>query len=123
MRCKIDENLPVDAAELVRAAGHECHTVFDEALAGAPDTQLSECCRFEGRVLFTLDLAFADIRAYPLEDYPGIVVLRPREPDRESVLRLIARTPPVLAREPVAQRLWIVEEERIRIRGAGESAV
>jgi hypothetical protein len=29
VRCKIDENLPIEAADLLRTSGHECHTVFD----------------------------------------------------------------------------------------------
>jgi hypothetical protein len=37
VRCKIDENVPIEAAELLRAAGHECQTVYDEALSGALD--------------------------------------------------------------------------------------
>jgi predicted nuclease of predicted toxin-antitoxin system len=77
VRCKIDENVPIEAAELLRAAGHECQTVYDEALGGASDQQVSELCRGEGRVLVTPDLDFAAIRAYPPAAYPGIVVLRP----------------------------------------------
>jgi hypothetical protein len=34
MRAKLDENLPVEAAELLRTAGWECDTVYDEGLAG-----------------------------------------------------------------------------------------
>ena len=91
MRCKIDENIPIDAAQLLRASGHECDTVYDEALSGARDESVIGRCRFERRVLLTLDLDFADIRAYPPGEYHGIVVLRPSEVDRPRVLRLIGR--------------------------------
>jgi hypothetical protein len=37
MRAKLDENLPVEAAELLRTAGWECDTVDEEGLAGADD--------------------------------------------------------------------------------------
>jgi hypothetical protein len=37
MRFKIDENLPIDAAELLAAAGHDAHTVLQEGLGGNPD--------------------------------------------------------------------------------------
>lgn len=123
MRCKIDENLPIDAAALLREAGHDCHTVYDEALAGAPDQQVIDTCRAEGRALLTLDLDFADLRTYPPADYPGIIVLRSAEPDKEHVLRLLARTLPVLEHEAVVQSLWIVEETRVRIRRSDDSAV
>jgi predicted nuclease of predicted toxin-antitoxin system len=123
VRCKIDENVPVDAAGLLGAAGHDCHTVYDEALGGAPDPRMIERRRDEGRVFLTLDADFADIRAYPPSAYPGIVVFRPAEPDRERVLRLIARTIPVFEREQVSQCLWIVEEARVRIRRSDDPSV
>ena len=123
MRCKIDENLPAEAADLLRARGHECHTVFDERLEGEVDALVYEQCRREDRVLLTLDLDFADIRAYPPHESPGIVVLRPSEPDRDRVLQLVRQALVAFDRDAVAQSLWIVEENRIRIRRPGEAAV
>jgi predicted nuclease of predicted toxin-antitoxin system len=73
-------------------------------------------------VLLTLDLDFADIRTYPPAESPGIIVLRPAEPDRDRLLRLVRQVVPALDRETVAQSLWIVEESRIRIRPSGEGA-
>ena len=123
MRCKVDENLPIDAAALMREAGHDCQTVYDEALAGAPDQRVIETCRAEGCALLTLDLDFADLRTYPPADHPGIIVLRPAEPDKEHVLRLLARTLAVLEREAVVHSLWVVEETRVRIRRSDDPAV
>ena len=80
MRAKLDENLPVEAAELLRTAGWECGTVYEEGLAGADEPIIAARCQAEERVLFTLDLDFGDIRAYPPSQYVGIVVLRPTEP-------------------------------------------
>jgi hypothetical protein len=34
MTFKIDENLPHDVADLLRAAGHEAHTIDEEGLQG-----------------------------------------------------------------------------------------
>ena len=123
MHGKLDENMPVEAAEILRAAGWECDTVFDEALGGAEDPDISARCQAEGRVLFTLDLDFADIRAYPPSAHVGIVVFRPIEPSRSRVLSLLQRAIPVLATEWAENRLWIVEPGRVRIRSAGASAV
>jgi predicted nuclease of predicted toxin-antitoxin system len=116
LRCKIDENLPTEAAALLRSAGHECHTVFDEGLSGAPDPAISARCMAEGRVLLTLDLDFADIRTYPPGRTVGIVVFRPVEPDRDRVLGLVRRVLPLLATDSLDGALWIVEEDRIRVR-------
>lgn len=116
MRFKVDENLPTDAAELLRAAGHDCHSVYDEDLGGAPDPRVADACRIEGRVLVTLDRDFADLRAYPPDQYAGIVVLRVSKPDRDRILGLLSRVLLMFQQETLAQRLWIVEEHRIRIR-------
>jgi predicted nuclease of predicted toxin-antitoxin system len=115
VRCKIDENMPIDAAQLLRASGHECDTVYDEALSGARDERVVERCRVEQRALLTLDLDFADIRSYPPGEYHGIVVLRPSESDRTRVLRLLGRIVPLLDRESLSGALWIVDEHRVRI--------
>jgi predicted nuclease of predicted toxin-antitoxin system len=123
MRAKLDENLPVEAAELLRTAGWECDTVDEEGLAGADDPIVAARCQVEARVLFTLDLDFADIRAYPPSEYLGIVVLRPTEPSRRQVLQLVSRALPVLSAEWMEHRLWIVEPARVRVRGANEPAV
>lgn len=109
MRAKLDESMPGEAAEILRSAGWECDTVHAEGLSGAHDQQIADVCRVESRVLVTLDLDFADIRAYPPEAYSGIVVLRLPTPSRDSVMRLLGRALP--------HQLWIIEPSRIRVRG------
>ena len=123
MRAKLDENVPIEAAELLRAAGWNCDTVHDEGLGGAEDPRVGAACQMEGRALFTLDLDFADIRAYPPSEYVGIVVFRPAEPSRRHVLQMLARVLPVLAAHWVDHQLWIVEPDRVRVRGADQPAV
>ena len=71
----------------------------------------------ERRVLVTLDLDFADIRAYPPTEYFGIIVLRIRSASAGTVLPVVERLAGVLAEEPIEGLLWVVEEDRIRIRG------
>jgi predicted nuclease of predicted toxin-antitoxin system len=123
MRAKLDENLPVEATELLRADGWDCDTVRDEGMGGAEDPQIAAVCRAEARVLFTLDLDFSDIRTYPPNEYVGIVVLRPAEPSRRMVLQMLTRVLPVLAAQWANHQLWIVEPNRVRVRGANEPAV
>jgi hypothetical protein len=74
-------------------------------------------------VLFTIELYFADIRAYPPSDQLGIVVFRAPKPTRAALLALVQTAIPVLASEWADRRLWIVEPGRVRVRGAGASAV
>ncbi len=117
MRFKLDENMPVEAAELLRAASHVAETVQDEQLAGHPDPDVALACQREQRTLITLDLDFADIRAYPPDQYSGLIVLRPRLQAKPFVLRLLSRLLPLFEQEPLDKSLWIVDETRLRIRG------
>ena len=116
MRFKVDENLPVEVAELLRQAGHDATTVTEEHLSGAADTGVASICQREKRALITLDADFSDIRAYPPKEYPGLVVLRPKGQDKPHVLDIMARLVQVFSSEPLEHHLWVVEERRIRIR-------
>lgn len=113
---KVDENLPNEAAERLTAAAHDVATVFQQGLNGRPDELLIDVCRREGRVLVTLDRDFEDIRTYPPADYPGIIVLRPAHLDKRRILAIIDRLVSVLDVEPVAAKLWIVDDVSIRVR-------
>ena len=117
MKFKIDENLPIEIAALLRASGHDTDTVHDEGLAGSPDTNVIAACKSEMRCLITLDLDFGDMRAYPPHELPGLIVLRLKRQDKAHVIEIASRMIPLLESEPIEQRLWIVEEERVRIRG------
>lgn len=101
MRFKIDENLPVELAEELRAARHEAATVDDQRLVGASDRHLSEVCKAEGRVFVTLDLDFADIRTYPSDEYSGLIVLRLSRQDKPRVVDVFRRTLKAFGNEPL----------------------
>jgi predicted nuclease of predicted toxin-antitoxin system len=116
-RFKVDENLPAEVAALLIDAGHDAVTVPDQRLSGQPDPIISAICRDEGRIVITLDLDFADIRAYPPADYAGIVVLRLTLLDKWHVLAAVQRLLPLLDQEPLAGKLWIADESIVRIRG------
>ena len=116
VRFKLDENLPVELAGLFRAAGHDAVTALDQNLKGVQDSDLASVCRREGRAIVTLDTDFADIRAYPPDAYPGLVVFRPSAQSRDRILILGARLVNVLSDMTLAGQLWIVEDSRIRVR-------
>lgn len=117
IKFKIDENLPVEVAEVFQQAGYEATTVHDQNLAGEIDHTLALVCQSEQRALITLDTDFADIRTYPPAQYVGIVVLRLKQQDKGSVLKVITRMIKALATEELGGYLWIVDEKRIRVRG------
>jgi predicted nuclease of predicted toxin-antitoxin system len=117
VRFKIDENLPIDVADLLRSAGHDALTVFDQRLIGEEDSRILDICQEEERTLVTLDLDFSDVRSYPPQEYFGLLVLRLHQQDKMYVVETIRRIIPLLQHEQIERRLWIVEENRIRVRG------
>lgn len=116
MQFKIDENLPIEVAEVLAQAGHDALTIHDQRMIGHPDPQVAAVCQSEQRALLTLDLDFADIRAYPPGDYFGVVVLRPRTQSKSAALNLVSLLLPLLATEPLTGNLWILQENGLRIR-------
>ena len=117
MEFKIDENLPVEVADLLRQVGYDAVTVLEQHLEGSPDSDIASVCQEEGRALITLDTDFANIRAYPPAQFSGLIVLRLHRQDKLHVLEVIGRLIPLLSSEPLEHLLWIVEETRLRIRG------
>lgn len=119
MRFKTDENLPIEVVELLRQHQHDALSVPEQQMAGQTDPLVAQVCRSEGRALVTCDLDFSDIRAYPPQDYPGLIVLRPAVQTISSLLRLMNRALPLLGQEPLAGHIWIVDDHQVRIRGSG----
>jgi predicted nuclease of predicted toxin-antitoxin system len=116
LKFKVDENLPGDYVTILRESGFEADTVSEENLSGAEDAALFQHCCADRRVLITLDLDFANVRAYPPSSHSGIVVLRPKSQDKPTLLRSLRRILPTLAIRSPEKQLWIVEHDRIRYR-------
>ena len=116
MQFKTDENLPVEVTELLRGAGYDAMSVLEQGMGGESDPVLDEVCLKEGRVLITLDTDFGDIRVYPPSEAPGYVVLRLKQQDKYSVIEIMERLIPMFNQENLENRLWIVDEQKVRIR-------
>ncbi len=115
MKFKIDENLPVEIADLLKRAGYDALTVSDQNLSGITDPEIISICNSEERALISFDLGFANIQAYPPENLPGLIVVRLKSQDKRHVPEVFSQFISTLLDEPVAGNLWIVEENRIRI--------
>ena len=116
MKFKLDENLPEQVCETLRALGQDAHTFADEQLCGATDQRVLQTCIIEDRILITLDLDFSDIRAYPPGTYPGIWVLRPSKQTFNAIEALVHAGMRLTAVERVRGQLWVIDEKRVRIR-------
>jgi predicted nuclease of predicted toxin-antitoxin system len=84
----------LEAGSTLREYGFDPDTVWDRSLCGADDQTIADRVRGEGRILLTLDLDFANIRAYPPDQHPGIIVLRLKGLDkayRDSPQRRLER--------------------------------
>lgn len=117
MHVKIDENLPSAVAEVFRGAGHDTETVIDEGLGGKTAPVVIGAAKHEGRALVTLDTGFRDIRTYPPGNFAGIIVLRPQTQAIPDLVAVARRTVLFASNVSVMGRLWIVEPERVRVRG------
>jgi predicted nuclease of predicted toxin-antitoxin system len=116
MRFKVDENLPVEIADLLPRQGHDAVTVSEQGLVGIADPAVAAVCQVEKRALVTLDLDFSDICRYPPENQAGILVLRPALQMIPALERMVARALTLLDQEPLEGCLWIVDDHRVRIR-------
>ena len=116
MKVKLDENLPAELLEDLCAPGHEADTVRDEALTGAPDSHVLDWIRHDGRVLFALDKGIADVRAYPPEQYPGIVLFRPGSMGRGTTLAFVRHHLRAALDRDVTGRLVVVTDRGLRVR-------
>lgn len=117
MKFKIDENLPVQVVDIIKEAGFEADSVYDERLGGSPDSSIFDVCQNDKRILVTLDLDFSDIRLYPPDSHFGIIILRLNSLSKNKIIQKIKQILPVIKTESLEACIWIVDERKIRIRG------
>lgn len=115
MRLKLDENLGLSTASLMRDAGHDTATVPDQRMCSVSDVELIAACRREHRCFVTLDLDFANPLVFPPSDFFGIAVLRPPSgPAPEHLIDVVKALIVGLNNHEINGRLWIVQRGRIR---------
>src|SRR5450759_4521488 len=76
MKIKLDENLPVRAAQRLREMGHDVETVLEEGLGGQADAAIWQAAQSEERFLITQDLDFSDMRQFAPGTHFGILLVR-----------------------------------------------
>jgi len=116
MRFKTDENLHPSLTIRLRDSDYDATSVWEENLRGCSDPDLSSVCQTEGRILITQDIGFSDIRAYPPEEHPGFIVLRLKDQSQRNQLQVLDRLLPLFKTHSVEKKLWVVDDNRVRIR-------
>ncbi len=91
MKIKLDENISRHLKFVIIQKGHECVTAEDEGLLSKTDVEVGAVAKTEGRMLFTLDLEFANLRKFPPGSHPGVVLFRPQSMGPLAVNRFITQ--------------------------------
>jgi len=111
MKVKLDENLPLRLATLLKNLGHDVHTLLDERLIGHADREIWEAAQKESRFLITQDLDFSDSRRFAPGSHHGILLIRLHSPNRRG---LVERIGELFEKENVSEwaRCFVVATER-----------
>jgi predicted nuclease of predicted toxin-antitoxin system len=115
MNIKLDENLPLALATLLKDLGHDVHTPRDEQLTGHTDIEIWEAAQKESRFLITQDLDFSDSRRFSPGSHHGILLIRLRSPNRRD---LIGRIGQLFQKENVGEWMHcfvVATERKIRV--------
>ena len=88
LRVKLDEDLPLDVALVLRNAGIDTHTVREEGLGGCSDDDVWRQVQSDKRCLITADKGFADIRRHSPGTHHGIILFRLERESRAGYARL-----------------------------------
>lgn len=116
MKLKLDENLSRYLKSSLSAYQHDVMTAADEGLLAQPDPAVAAAAKSEGRMLFTLDVEFGDLRKYAPGSHPGIILFRPKTFGPLAVNRFVETFVRDNALAPLAGGVVVVEPTRIRVR-------
>jgi predicted nuclease of predicted toxin-antitoxin system len=116
MRIKLDENITVDARDLLAALGHDVDTVADEQLVGRPDPDVLAAAVGDDRAPVTFDLGFGDPRSYPPGAHRGVILLRLRDQQPGNVVSVLQRLAEHHKLDELAGCVVVVTEKLVRIR-------
>ncbi len=116
MRIKLDENLSGGILYELRALGHDVESAQTERIVGVNDIEVARIAASEDRILFTMDLEFADLRKHPPGAHPGIVLFRPFTRGPGAVLRFILSFMPQVSALPLQGAVVVVDPGRVRVR-------
>ena len=116
IKIKLDENISRHLKPLLKQEGHEAITAGEEGLLGKRDVEIGNAAKAEGRILFTLDLEFGDLRKFPPGNHPGTVLFRPQSMGPGSVNRFITEFVRETDLALLAGCVVVVDPTRVRIR-------
>jgi predicted nuclease of predicted toxin-antitoxin system len=108
--------LSVDLARWLRELGHDAVHAAELGMQRAPDTEIMERARQEGRTVVTADLDYPHLLALTRAIEPSVILFRE---GNWSEAEVVTRMGDVLAALPgadLSQSIVVVERDRIRRR-------
>jgi predicted nuclease of predicted toxin-antitoxin system len=116
LRLLADMNISPKTVALLREQGWDIVRVPELLPLDAPDEQVLERARADGRVVVTQDLDFSTLLALSGEDRPSVVTLRLATSDPEIVARRLLEVLPEVGGALQEGSAVTVEETSVRIR-------
>ena len=116
MKIKLDENLSRQLKGPLSQQGHDVSTALEEGLLGKVDVEVGTAAKSEDRMIFTLDLDFADLRKFQPGSHPGVILFRPRSMGPSAVNQFVLKFAQQTELNELARCLAVVEPHRIRVR-------
>ena len=114
MHFLVDENLPVDVAEILRGSGHDVLHVAETDRRGASDREIWQLATREARIIMTRDL---DFPIPELPKPPGLILLRvPDAFSRSQIGRVVSDFVESEAFQQVTDTITVVSPGRVRAR-------
>lgn len=116
MKIKLDENLSRYLKAPLEQRGHEVKTAGEEGLHGKSDVEVGAAAKGEERMIFTLDLEFADLRKFPPGSHPGVILFRPRSMGPRAVNQFVLKFVEDTDLAQLTRCIAVIEPDRIRVR-------
>ncbi len=117
MNAVIDEDLPRSLADTLPDLGFTVFDIRDHGLRGSGDAQIFTFAQKQKAVLFSGDLGFSNIIAFPLGKHNGICVLRfPNEASVQTIKKEVAELLSRLLDGDYFGNLIILSPGKLRIR-------
>jgi predicted nuclease of predicted toxin-antitoxin system len=117
MKIKLDENISRHVKASIEQQGHDARTAAEEGLLAKSDVEVGSAAKTEDRMVFTLDLDFADLRKFQPGSHPGVILFRPRSMGPLAVNRFVLRFVQDTDLNKLSGCLAVVEPHRVRFDG------
>ena len=117
MKAIIDEDLHRSLVDVLKALEFQVFDVRDHGLRGHSDKEVYIFTQKKRAVLFSADLGFSSILAFPIGSHYGIVILRfPNEMPTTEINQQVAKLLSKVKKQDFKGNLIILSKNNIRIR-------